>query len=332
MGSSYEQLPQIAEKLRQATIAADLHSRGFKYKDGRISQGTITSHGFTTPQRLQDALDQAVVKYADVPHMFVPYFDMPDPAALASYGDTVRGVAQRLNYGQSDVKQGITANPQLGAIDEVGGLIKDWYGEAAIEFRKNFLDRWKPITSNQFQLAVVLMCAAQAESAIWTNARQNVTKIADNAVSAMDVLSQHQFCGNGDGKLGFSLTVLSSIGAVAGATLAEVGSGGTATLALAIVAEVASSAGAYPYKQPEKGTLSGSSPSMVLKNVQDALDKLKQQIIEGEGHVKEATHSALEIVTSKSSSKLVVAPRPELANATAKTILDRKRGLGMAQD
>jgi hypothetical protein len=71
---------------------------------------------------------------------------------------------------------------------------------------------------------------------------------------------------------------------------------------------------------------------MVLKNVQDALDKLKQQIIEGEGHVKEATHSALEIVTSKSSSKLVVAPRPELANATAKTILDRKRGLGMAQD
>ncbi|WP_030435533.1 hypothetical protein [Actinoplanes subtropicus] len=327
MGSSYEQLPQTAEKLRQAAIAADLHSHGYKYRNGKIEKGSAS-----TDEQIQEVLGEAVAKYAHVPHMFVPYFGMPDPAALTSYGDTVRGVAQRLNYGQSDIeKHGITANPQLGAIDEVFGLVKDWYGEAAIEFRKNFLDKWKPISSNQFQLAVALMCAAQAESAIWKNARENVTKIADNAVSAMDALTHHHLCGNGDGKLGFNLTVLSSIGAIAAASLAEVGSFGTATpLAIAIVAEVASSAGAYPYKQPEQGGLSGGNPSEVLKNVQNALDKLKRDILEGESHIKEAMDS--NVVLIRANSDLVIARRPQLANATARTIRDPRLGLGMAAD
>ncbi|WP_067508262.1 hypothetical protein [Actinoplanes sp. TFC3] len=313
---SYEQLAQHAAKIEQSAAIMDLKQRGFTYHNGRFSDAGMTS------EAVQDAVDGAAARFAGVADMFTPFLGMPDPNAFDPLSQALGRVATTLNSRQGEVpynEKGVLANPALGGIDDVKGLVKDWYGGAAQNFKDNFLSKWDAITSNQLALVIALKGGIEAEAAMWREARANVDELAHKAQASLDAMLD---CNPKD--VALMLTVAGSIFAVG----AAVASGGTA-LGLTIVGEAASSSAAIPMKDPEPVQFGGKNASEVVNGIQKALNKLAQQIMDAENVVRDAMVNCQDVMSRNMDR--ILAPRPLLADATAATIRDNYVGLGTAE-
>ena len=313
---SYEQLAQHAAQLEQSAIVMDLRQRGFGYDKGRFFDANMTD------ELVQSAVDVTAGRFAGVAEMFTPFLGMPGFDDFGSLKQTLARTATALNSGQGQLPynaEAVLTNDALGKIDDVKGLVKDWYGGAAINFKDNFLSQWYGITSNQFALVIALKGGIEAEAAMWREARLNVDQIAHQAQASLDaMLDCHPK------ELAFGLTVLGSIFAVG----ASVASGGLA-IGLTVVGEAAASAGAFPMKDPEPVSFGGKNATEIAGNIQDALNKLARQIVEAETVIRDAMANALAVVAQNPDR--VIAPRPQLADATAATIRDSAAGLGTAE-
>jgi hypothetical protein len=313
---SYEQLAQHAAQLQQSAIRMDMRQRGFGYDKGRFTDANLSD------AEVRTAVDVTAARFAGVADMFTPFLRMPNPDAFDPLIDSLGHVATKLNSGQATLPyngSGVLTNPELGRIDDVKALVKDWYGGAALNFKDNFLSKWYPITSNQFALVIALKGGIEAEMAMWKEARRNVDDLAHKAQAALDAMLD---CNPKD--VAFLLTVSGSIFAV-GATVAT----GALGVGLTIVGEAAASAGAFPMTDPEKVDFAGKNASAIVNGVQDALNKLARQIIDAENVIRDAMNNAMAVLSQNQDR--VIAPRPHLADATASTVRDGTVGLGTAE-
>lgn len=311
---SYEQLAEHAAKLEQSAAVMDMRQRGFMYVDGELRDSHMTD------AQVKEAYEITAGRFAGVAEMFAPFLNMPDPLAFSPVAAQLAEVASTLNTGQASITGGsnILNNLALGKMDDVKGLVQDWQGSAAINFRDNFLSTWEPITNNQFGLVIALKGAIEAERGLWTEARKSVDDIAHKAQIAMDAILD---CNVKD--MMFLITVAGSIFAVGGA----VATGGLA-IALTVVGEVASSGGAFPVQDPEKKEYAAKNVPGVISGVQAGLNKLAQDIIATENRIRDAVNEAITVLGANHSK--VVAPRPMLADVTSSTVRDPGVGLGTA--
>ena len=313
---SYEQLAQHAAQLQQSAIIMDMRQRGFGYDKGRFTDANLSD------AEVRTAVDVTAARFAGVADMFTPFLRMPNPDAFDPLIDSLGHVATKLNSGQATLPyngSGVLTNPELGRIDDVKALVKDWYGGAALNFKDNFLSKWYPITSNQFALVIALKGGIEAEMAMWKEARRNVDDLAHKAQAALDAMLD---CNPKD--VAFLLTVSGSIFAV-GAAVATGGLG----IGLTIVGEAVASAGAFPMKDAERVDFSGKNARAIVNGVQDALNKLARQIIDAENVIRDAMNNAMAVLSQNQDR--VIAPRPHLADATASTVRDGTVGLGTAE-
>ncbi|WP_199512222.1 hypothetical protein [Nucisporomicrobium flavum] len=313
---SYEQLAQHAAKLEQSAVIMDMRQRGFTYHNGRFSDASMDD------KTVQGAVDATVARFSGVADLFTPFLGMPDPDAFTPLRDTLARVASTLNSGQGELpynSASVLTNPELGKIDDVKGLVKDWYGGAALNFKDNFLSKWYPITSNQFALVIALKGGIEAEAALWREARKNVDDLAHKAQASLDAMLD---CNPKN--VALLLTVAGSIFAIG----ASVASGGLA-IGLTIVGEAASSSAAIPMKDPEKVEFGGKNVAEIVSGIQNGLNKLAQQIVDAENVVRDAMNNALSVLHQNPDR--IIAPRPQLADATPATVRDSTVGLGTAE-
>jgi hypothetical protein len=66
-----------------------------------------------------------------------------------------------------------------------------------------------------------------------------------------------------------------------------------------------------------------------VNGVRTALAKLAQQIVEAETVIRDAMTNALDVLHQNPDR--IIAPRPQLADATASTVRDTAAGLGKAE-
>ncbi|MEU4690014.1 hypothetical protein [Actinoplanes sp. NPDC023714] len=315
---SYDQLAQHAIQLERSAVIMDMRQRGFGYD----SDENRFWDSFMDDEVVRSAADLTAAKFSGVADLFTPFLGMPDPEAFIPLRDVLAQAATTLNHEKGELPYNaasVLTNPDLGLMDDVKGLVKDWYGEAGHKFKSDYLSKWDSITSNQFALVIALKGGIEAEHALWREARKNVDDLAHQAQASLDSMLD---CNPKD--VAFLLTVAGSIFAVG----ASVSTGGLA-IGLTIVGEAFASGAAVPMADKEKVTFSGRNAGEIVNGIRDALAKLSAQIVAAETVIRDAMDNALGVLHQNPDR--IIAPRPGLADATAATIRDDVLGLGTAE-
>ncbi|SDC42434.1 hypothetical protein [Actinokineospora iranica] len=257
--------------------------------------------------------------YRDIPDLFRPFAEMPNPAAYDPLIHDLQVVLQKLSTGH--VKEPANgeiylANVALANMTTASDYLEDWTGKAAVAFKQNFLDTFPPIVENQFILVSVLKAALEAHKSMWAKARDDVDKIAH---TTMDALDNAACCDKNAWTVGF--TVVASVSAVA-ATLV---SGGTAApLAFTAVGATAQVIAATPPPETDK-QYAGETAVQITNAMKEALRALADSVQEVEtiGHkdtpgIAPALRAAGDLVGQYRAS--FVANRPELADGRGKPL------------
>ena len=209
--------------------------------------------------------------YSDVPDLFKPFSQMPDPASYDQMIGDLRAVLHDLSNGETnadplDVKEiypaGVTILPKMSDADQKLG---DWTGAAATAFKRNFLDPFPPICRNQFILVATLKGSLEAYQAMWASARTDIDKLAEATIDALDH-ADGGCCNSNTWNVSF--TVLSSVCAGVAATLAEVGTEGAATpLVLQLIGAASQVAAVTPPVGPKEDQKPSGETAVQITNV-----------------------------------------------------------------
>ena len=247
------------------------------------------------------AYPEIAAEFADIPGLFQPFSDLPDPASYDSMISDLEQVVSGLSWGP-DLKDPISskiypANLTLDKMTGAKGYLQDWTGDAAMTFVKTFLDPLKG--------------AMEAARGVWATTRNDIDQIAHKTDTALDKMDD---CGKNT--WGISFTVLACVAGV----LASVPTGGTGgLLVISAVGTAAWVEAANPPASAPKVDYSGESPQAVIGHLREAVAKLKTSVEEQEKRIADALTSANGVVTGNPT--LFVAPRPDLASATAGNIM-----------
>lgn len=274
----------------------------------------LAQAGRAAPYEEKYLTQKAESDFADIPGLFEPFSMMPDPAG---YSGMINGLADAmhvLSAGQ-DTKDEIDgpvypANPVMDKLTGSESYLENWTGKAAEDFKRNFIDPFPAVVSNQFLITSVLKGAIEAHQEMWRRARTDIDKIATDTIAALDHMDD---CGSNDWSMAF--TVLGAVVAVAAAPVTD----GTSLIALAAVGSAASIAstaagsGSTPTRR-----FSGESAGAVISQMRQAISMLADDINTEEQKITRAmkdTHSIVQMSRSAFVSK-----RPLLAGADAKDI------------
>jgi hypothetical protein len=270
----------------------------------------------TYPEYARDGVEGY---YRDIPDIFRPFSEMPDPTAYAPLIEDLKVVLRKLSSG--DNKDPINgdvylANIVLGNITTASDYLEDWTGKAAVTFKQNFLDTFPPVVRNQFILASVLKAGLEAHMSMWAKARDDVDKIAH---TTMDALDNAACCDKNAWTVSF--TVVASVAAVS----AALASGGTAApVALTAVGAAAQVVAATPPSNTEK-QYAGETAVQITNAMKQALSTLADYIHEvettgrdGVPGIGPALHAVGELVGG--NRKSFVANRPALADGRGKPL------------
>lgn len=267
---------------------------------------------------VSDAQKQAIrQQYADIPSLFQPFANLPDPQDYQSGITTLDRIIMK-NICASDTRPadqltlGHSANFAISGLGSAAsGRLSAWKGNAATNFKTNFLGQFSMRAENLFVLAGVVKGGLQAEQSMWTQARANITHIATGTLDALDNIGT---CSQGDWVVG--LTVASSIAQILAAIESEGGS-----LALTAVGAATQVGAAVP------GTPSqpGGNAEQIIAAMRQLISQFGQQLT-----------STLNLITSRlqASSGQVEQnlasfdmPRPAMDNMDDKTLVT-PTGLG----
>jgi hypothetical protein len=258
---------------------------------------------------------QAQSDFADIPGLFEPFSMMPDPAGYTGMVNSLAGAMHVLSAGQ-DTKDEIDgpiypANPVMDKLTGSESYVENWTGKAAEDFKRNFIDPFRSVASNQFLLTSVLKSALEAHQELWRRARTDIDKIATDTIAALDHMDD---CGSNDWSMAF--TVLGAVVAVAAAPVTD----GTSLIALAAVgsaASIASTAAGSGGGAPTR-RFSGESAGAVISQMRQAITMLADDINAEEQKIARAMNNTHSIVLDSRSA--FVSNRPLLAGANAKDI------------
>lgn len=219
---------------------------------------------------VSDAQKQAIrQEYADIPGLFQPYANLPDPQDYQYGITTLDQIMKTICAGgtrQPDqLTMGYSANFAISGLGSAAsGRLSGWKGNAATNFKTNFLGQFSLRAENLFVLAGVLKGGLQAEQSMWTQARANITGIATGTLDALDNIGT---CGQGNWTVG--LTMASSIAQI----LAAIESDG-ASLFLTAVGAATQIAAAVP------GTPSqpGGTAEQIISGMRQLITQFGQQL------------------------------------------------------
>lgn len=264
--------------------------------------------------------------YANIPSLFQPFSLLPDPVA---YNPMVDGLRQAMGILRvnADTKNPVDPNDQLGlAGPEFGRLasgssiLSSWNGSAAVAFKGNFLGPFNSYTQNQFVLLAVLKSAVEAHQAMWKGARDDITKIAQGTLDALE-----NYGGCNQNTLVMTFTVLSLIASIVGAPLGELPAVGVA----AIGAAFSMAATATPLVVPgsDQQSVSGDTAAQITDNMHTLMNGLTRRISQAQDAISQNIDSTISAVVDNRSTYFE-APRPALADMST-TQAETDQGLGV---
>jgi hypothetical protein len=259
-------------------------------------------------------------RFSMVPEMFRPFIEAPDPG---DFGDVVGGLESVLGdlaVGDGSVDpihhRSYDANTNLDPMVTVKDVLWDWSGRAAQEFYDNFVIHFPSIGRNQFNLALLLRGAIEAEQAIWQAVRHDIDDIAHKTLAALNNMDG---CGRNQWAQGFTVA-----GAVVSA--AAVPLTGGSSVAVALVGAGFTAVSQFPPEGSEL-ELSGETPEAVINSMADSITVLTQHVQAQHDLIQRALDEALGLLAGDRPS--FVFPRPELANMPPRD-LTGPTGLGYA--
>ncbi|GAB2744396.1 hypothetical protein GCM10027174_17630 [Salinifilum aidingensis] len=275
-------------------------------------------------QRQADSKAPPPIRYEDIQQkyegaavpLFEPFTRIPDPSSYDAPIEDLAAAMEQLSSGEMKDPIGdkpIPANPDLNRIDGAGDTLEGWTGEAADNFKKNFLDPFPSVSKNQFLLLGVLKGALEADQARWQNTDQDIRTLAQETLDGLDNVAS---CGKNELKFVFSVaSAVAAIGAV------PFSAGASAGIAAVGAAGAMGAAG----MDAAKMTREGGSVEQVMRSMKDGIDKLTKETRESGSKVARALNGVPGEVQSDRSA--FVSARPALAGMEGDAVTGRG-GLG----
>ena len=308
---SFEQLMQHARDIQQKAIEKSLEQHGVR-RAPRPGQPALSPMPLEAEKRQQ--IEQS---FSDIPGLFRPFSEMPIPASFDGMIDDLSHALRMLSAGQ-DPKDPIngtiyTSNTNLDKLSGSESYVEHWTGRAAMEFKSNFIDPFPSVVRNQFIIAAVLKSALEAQREIWVKARNDIDKIAHDALEALDRMDD---CGKNEWTMTF--TVVASVAAIAAVPLTGGASLTVAALAVTAVGAASQVAAAAAPDDPPKIQFSGETAEAVVSQLREAMSKLVELIGGQEAKISYALTNTHSLVTGGREG--FVSKRPALAAATARDV------------
>ena len=311
---SFEQLMQHAQDIQAKAIAHSLDQHGVRPEPepGRPP---------VNPMPLEtEARARIVASFADIPSLFEPFTMMPEPSSFDGIMADLHEAMIKISPGDNtDPINGAlyVASTRLAQIDGSESYMALWTGGAADAFRSEFVVKFPARVINQFIACSVLRGALAAHQAMWATARDDIDKIAHDALNALDNMDH---CGQNEWTMTF--TIVASVAAVAAVPI----SAGTSMAALAAATTVTavgatSQVVAAHQVDPAKVTrYQGETAEAVVTQVRRSVSELLGHIQQAEQKIANALDGMR--ATMSQHRELFVAPRPKLADATRTDVRD----------
>lgn len=239
--------------------------------------------------------------FDDIPEWFRPFSNLPDHGQLRSNADTlVQEACKELNLdwqAPAGYEGGLAnTNPDLAVIKDIRSNLEGWTGQAAANFRTNYLNRFDQFTKNLYTATYVGYQTLAAEAKLWETASRDIHKIADDARSTVDAMIGVSM---GQG-FKFVLTSLPSVISVATAPSKDLG--------LTVVKELAGLGSSLTSQEGFAAT-----PASLMQPLKDSIDQLKKDLKDKEQDIEDALRANLGYLTSH--PREYVAPEPKEAGA-----------------
>jgi uncharacterized protein YukE len=301
---SYEELMKHAQD-----IGINAYSRGIKE--------LMATQSSTLYAQEEPKLEQRC--FVEVPNLFQPFTQIPDPKSFDSGINTLKQALAKLCTGQ-DTRDPIStnggtylANRVLDEMTGSGDLIESWTGKAAMEFKSNFIDPFPSVVRNQFILVSALKSALEAEQAMWDAARHNIDDIAEQTNKALD--GMHKSCSSHEWAITFT-----TVAAITGVLAAIPTFGGSVAITISAVGAVAWVAAAAPPEDAPKLKVGGGEVNAVLDSLNRAVTDATRLINETEARIAKSVSGILD--TIHGNQDYFVAKRPGLVGSTKNNITD----------
>jgi hypothetical protein len=305
---SFEQLMQHAQEIQAKAIAASLDEHG-------VRPAPAPGRPPINPMPLEEeARARITASFADVPSLFEPFTMIPEPSAFDGMINDLRSAMLKLSSGHMPTdpvtRDAFYANAALTEIDSSESYIELWTGGAADAFRTEFVNKFPATVVNQFIIGAVLRGALEAYKAIWTSAREDIDKIAHDALNALDNMDH---CGQNTWTMTF--TVIASVAAVAAVPITAGTSLGALAAATTVTAVGATSqvVAAHQVEPPKVTEFKGETAEAVLREVRRSVSETIGQIQQAEQQIAGVVEQMRATIAQR--RELFVSPRPKLADA-----------------
>ncbi|MBU3062544.1 hypothetical protein KO481_29360 [Nocardia sp. NEAU-G5] len=262
-------------------------------------------------------------QFAFIVPLFEPFSMMPDPANYDPLIEDLKEAMGQVDTGSVPSTQ-LTSDVSFSNLDLAkitntdGGYLQGWTGTAAMAFKENFLDTFNLVAGNQFTALSTMKGVLQAHQAMWAAARDNIDKIAEATLDALDNTG-----GCSPSRAGFVFTVLSAVATVASAVITISTGGATAP----IVPVAASAAVGNTVVSGHNSKIGGATAETIISSMQQAVADLRQHIQDVEQSQIADRVTALSAAFAQYEDKLV-AVRPALAGMSPKD-LGGSDGMGL---
>lgn len=291
---SYEQLMEHANTVQQKAVWRAVN----KHEEEAAYAATSGPEGY----------------YANIPELFKPFADLPNPKDYDPLIGDYRVILSKLSSGQQDQDpidghQTYLANPQLDKMQAANTNLLSWVGHGAVTFRSRFLTPFPSLVKNQFIITSVLKAALEAHQSMWASARKDIDALAEQTIKALD---SDPCCDPSKWTLEF--TILASVAAVAAVPLAVVTEGMSVPLTVTAIGAAAQVVAAKP-PDSIKENKTGSTALQIVEVMKQAIKRIEGDIHTVEQRITEALNKNIGDIGGHPD--LFVAARPALANATA---------------
>ncbi len=315
---TFDQLMQHAHDIQATAIAKAMDEHGVRAAPRAGDPAYL-------PQPGEDATRARIAAdFADIPSLFEPFTMMPDPTAFDPLIDDLDAAMKYLSSGHlTDPISGrvYLENEILTRVGASESYLEEWTGAAADVFRTDFVNTFPAVVMNQFIECAVLRGALEAQKALWTNARDNIDKIAHYTVNALDNMDH---CGQN--KWTMTWTIVASVAAVAavplsgGASLLGAGTALGATAAVTAVGATGQVIAAHQVTPPKETEYHGETVEVVIEQMRRGVAEAIGEIQHGEQTIADVLRTMCTAVSR--DRDLFVAPRPKLLDATPGTVFD----------
>lgn len=309
----YRSLERTVMRLKRAAIDAYMHGRGFSVGLHTYSMtGRVTSSGpdVTLEITRPDAVGEGGGSRTDggqgaffegefdairckVDELAAPWWNLPDPIALATEVDKCRAVTSSLTLSASANGSTYTQSLLTGDLDAIKQRTTAMSGSIIRTFEMKFLNNLVVVVNNLQAVSILTGATIRAEEGLWTDARDAVATAFEHATNQLEVLATRNSSAS-------PAMILKILGWAVGGILAFATGGMAHTFNLvALGIEVAESSVPESKPLPE---VEASNYDSVLAGLGERLFRIDADITKVENELVSNIATATEHITRKSDT------------------------------